>query len=137
MTFERELNQKKKLQSQGKIAEDFTIGATALLSDDSTSAVSDGSYDHFIDITAGFEAEHQALAVHDDLASSPSPSEGIILFDELKNLHPDDLEEMDIIHQVALLSIRTNNFYKRTGRKFPGITGKSRVSFDKSKAQCF
>ncbi|MFS8006678.1 putative transcription factor interactor and regulator CCHC(Zn) family [Helianthus anomalus] len=44
---------------------------------------------------------------------------------------------MDILHQVALLSRRANNFYKRTGRTYPGLNGRSKVGLDKSKIKCF
>ena len=57
--------------------------------------------------------------------------------DDLKNFHPDDLEEMDILHQIALLSVRTTNFYKRTGRRYPGMSGKTKIGLDKSKMTCY
>ncbi|MFS7952034.1 putative transcription factor interactor and regulator CCHC(Zn) family [Helianthus anomalus] len=44
---------------------------------------------------------------------------------------------MDILHQLALLSVRTSKFYKRTGRKFPGLHGNLRVGLDKSKIKCY
>ncbi|KAJ0495023.1 hypothetical protein HanIR_Chr12g0604241 [Helianthus annuus] len=44
---------------------------------------------------------------------------------------------MDILHQLALLSVRTSKFYKRTGRKFPGLHGNLRVGLDKSKIMCY
>ncbi|KAJ0828003.1 putative transcription factor interactor and regulator CCHC(Zn) family [Helianthus annuus] len=44
---------------------------------------------------------------------------------------------MDILHQLALLSVRTSKFFKRTGRKFPGLHGNLRVGLDKSKIKCY
>ena len=52
LTFEREINQKKKLQESGKTADDYTPGSTALLGQDSPSCSNNfGSFDH-IDITS-------------------------------------------------------------------------------------
>ena len=44
---------------------------------------------------------------------------------------------MDILHQLSLLSFRTNKFYKRTGRKFLGLHGKTKIGLDKSKLKCY
>ena len=43
---------------------------------------------------------------------------------------------MEILHQLALLSLKTNKFYKRSGRKFPGLNNSTKVGFDKSKLRC-
>ena len=58
------------------------------------------------------------------------------ILDDLHHISSDDLEEMDILHQLALLSIRTNKFYKRSGRKFPGLNSQTKVGIDKSKLRC-
>ncbi|MFS8024786.1 putative transcription factor interactor and regulator CCHC(Zn) family [Helianthus anomalus] len=55
----------------------------------------------------------------------------------MKHIDPTDLEEMNILHQVAILSLRENNISKRTGRKYLGLKGRSRVGLDKSKIKCF
>lgn len=59
------------------------------------------------------------------------------MYNDLQYIDPLDLEEMDILHQVALLSIRTNNYYKKTGRRYPGLHGGSKVGLDKSKIKCY
>src|ERR1043165_8569864 len=57
LSFEREINQKKKLQSSGKTADDYVPDSTALLGQDSPSCPNNfGSFDH-IDITAGISSE--------------------------------------------------------------------------------
>nr|GEY67992.1 ribonuclease H-like domain-containing protein [Tanacetum cinerariifolium] len=48
----------------------------------------------------------------------------------------DDLEEMDLKWQVAMLSMRVNRFYKKTGRKLK-FSEKEPVGFDKTKVECF
>ncbi|GJZ51048.1 hypothetical protein Tco_0605563, partial [Tanacetum coccineum] len=51
--------------------------------------------------------------------------------EDLEQLHPDDLEEMDLQWEMAMLTIRARRFIKRTGKKLD-INGQ-RVGFDKSK----
>ncbi|GJT70964.1 ribonuclease H-like domain-containing protein [Tanacetum coccineum] len=55
--------------------------------------------------------------------------------EDLEQLHPDDLEEMDLQWEMAMLTIRARRFIKRTGKKL-NINGQ-RVGFDKSKMECF
>nr|GEY14260.1 hypothetical protein [Tanacetum cinerariifolium] len=51
---------------------------------------------------------------------------------DLQQIHPDDLEEMDIRWQMAMLTIRARRFLKNTGRKF-SLNGNVTIGFDKSK----
>nr|GFA27507.1 putative ribonuclease H-like domain-containing protein [Tanacetum cinerariifolium] len=48
----------------------------------------------------------------------------------------DDIEEMDIKWNMALLSTRADKFWKKTGKKI-SIQGLDVVGFDKSKVECF
>ncbi|GJU29838.1 ribonuclease H-like domain-containing protein [Tanacetum coccineum] len=54
---------------------------------------------------------------------------------DLEQLHPDDLEEMNLQWEMAMLTIRARRFIKRTWRKLD-INGQ-RVGFDKSKVECY
>ncbi|GKE97396.1 ribonuclease H-like domain-containing protein [Tanacetum coccineum] len=54
---------------------------------------------------------------------------------DLEQLHPDDLEEMDLQWEMAMLTIRARRFIKRTGMKLD-INGQ-RVGFDKLKVECY
>nr|GFA51215.1 putative ribonuclease H-like domain-containing protein [Tanacetum cinerariifolium] len=56
--------------------------------------------------------------------------------DDLEQINDDDMEEMDLKWQVALISIRIKKFHKRTGRKLQFDT-KDPVGFDKTKVECF
>ncbi|GJQ98106.1 hypothetical protein Tco_0009245 [Tanacetum coccineum] len=49
------------------------------------------------------------------LASQPNGSQ--LVHEDLEQIHEDDLEEMDLKWQLALLSMRTRRFYQKTGRK--------------------
>ncbi|GJX22065.1 hypothetical protein Tco_0226510 [Tanacetum coccineum] len=52
--------------------------------------------------------------------------------EDLEEIDHDDLEEMDLKWQVAMLSIRVNRFYTKTGKKL-NFNGKEHVGFDKTK----
>ncbi|GKF19821.1 ribonuclease H-like domain-containing protein, partial [Tanacetum coccineum] len=53
-----------------------------------------------------------------------------------KQIHEDDLEEMDLKWQLALLSMRARRYYQRTGKKIT-INGSDTAGYDKSKVECF
>nr|GEU44185.1 ribonuclease H-like domain-containing protein [Tanacetum cinerariifolium] len=53
-----------------------------------------------------------------------------------QNINDDDMEEMDLKWQVAMISMRIKKFYKRTGRKLQFDT-KDPVGFDKTKVESF
>nr|GEW24672.1 hypothetical protein [Tanacetum cinerariifolium] len=53
-----------------------------------------------------------------------------------EQIDQDDLEEMDLQWQVAMLSMRVERFYKKTGRKLK-FNRKEPVGFDKTKVECF
>nr|GFA97436.1 hypothetical protein [Tanacetum cinerariifolium] len=63
-------------------------------------------------------------------ASTAFPTGSVNVIDE------DDMEEMDIKWNIALLSMRTEKFRKRT-RKQISIQGSDVVGFEKSKVECF
>ncbi|GJZ74126.1 putative ribonuclease H-like domain-containing protein [Tanacetum coccineum] len=52
-----------------------------------------------------------------------------------KQLHDDDLEEIDLKWNMALLSMRARKFYQRTGRKII-IDRSNTAGYDKSKVEC-
>nr|GEU57362.1 hypothetical protein [Tanacetum cinerariifolium] len=56
--------------------------------------------------------------------------------DDLEQINDDDLEEMDLKWQVAMISMRIKKFHKKTGRKLQFDT-RDTVGFDKTKVECF
>ncbi|GJX59739.1 ribonuclease H-like domain-containing protein [Tanacetum coccineum] len=50
--------------------------------------------------------------------------------------HPDDIEEMDLRWQMAMLTMRARRFLKNTGRKLT-VNGNETIGFDKSKVECY
>ncbi|GJW05726.1 putative ribonuclease H-like domain-containing protein [Tanacetum coccineum] len=56
--------------------------------------------------------------------------------EDLEQIDEYDLEEMDLKWQVAMISMRLNKFYKKTGRKLH-FDEKEPVGFDKTKVECY
>ncbi|GJZ14859.1 ribonuclease H-like domain-containing protein [Tanacetum coccineum] len=56
--------------------------------------------------------------------------------EDLEQIDHDDLEEMNLKWQVAMLFLKVKRFYKKTRRKLI-FNGKEPVGFDKTKVECF
>ncbi|GJS40046.1 ribonuclease H-like domain-containing protein [Tanacetum coccineum] len=56
--------------------------------------------------------------------------------EDLQQIDPDDLEEMNLMWNIAMLTMRAKRFLKNTRRKLD-MTNKERIRFDKSKVECF
>ncbi|GJR46784.1 ribonuclease H-like domain-containing protein [Tanacetum coccineum] len=56
--------------------------------------------------------------------------------EDLQQIDEDDLEELDLRWQVAMLTVRVKKFIQKTGRNLD-FKGKQPVSFDKSKIECY
>ncbi|GJT86632.1 retrovirus-related pol polyprotein from transposon TNT 1-94 [Tanacetum coccineum] len=52
--------------------------------------------------------------------------------EDLQQIHPNDLKEIDLRWQMAMLTMRARRFLKKTGRKF-SVVGTKTIGFDKSK----
>nr|GEW62568.1 hypothetical protein [Tanacetum cinerariifolium] len=59
-----------------------------------------------------------------------------IKLEDINQIDEDDMEEIDIKWNMALLSMRADKFWKRTGKKI-SIQGSDVAGFDKSKVECF
>nr|GEW79133.1 hypothetical protein [Tanacetum cinerariifolium] len=59
-----------------------------------------------------------------------------IKFEDINQIDEDDIEEMDIKWNMALLSMRADRFWKKTGKKIT-IQGIDVTGFDKLKVECF
>ncbi|GJY41012.1 hypothetical protein Tco_0428282 [Tanacetum coccineum] len=55
---------------------------------------------------------------------------------DLQQLHPDDLEEMNLRWQMAMLTMREKRFLKNTERKVT-LNGNETIRFDNSKVECY
>nr|GEV96717.1 putative ribonuclease H-like domain-containing protein [Tanacetum cinerariifolium] len=54
----------------------------------------------------------------------------------LKQIDPDDLEEMDLKWQMSMLTMRARRFLKTTGKNL-GVNGTDTIGFDMSKVECY
>ncbi|GJS17493.1 ribonuclease H-like domain-containing protein [Tanacetum coccineum] len=76
------------------------------------------------------EADNTAYGVSAAHTQS-NPTSG----DNLKQIDPDDLEEMDLQWEMAMLTIRARKFIQGIGRKLD-VNGQ-RVGFDRTKVECY
>ncbi|GJS73014.1 putative ribonuclease H-like domain-containing protein [Tanacetum coccineum] len=67
-------------------------------------------------------------------ASQPNGSQ--FVYEDLEQIYEDELEEMDLKWQLALLSMRTRSFFQKTSKKIT-INGSDTARYDKSKMECF
>ncbi|GJV05561.1 ribonuclease H-like domain-containing protein [Tanacetum coccineum] len=56
--------------------------------------------------------------------------------EDLKQIDPDDLEEIDLKWQMAMLTMRAMRFLKKTRRNL-GVNGTDTIGFDKTKVECY
>ncbi|GKC23329.1 hypothetical protein Tco_1025479 [Tanacetum coccineum] len=68
------------------------------------------------------------------LANQPNGSQ--LVHKDLEQIHMDDLEEMDMKWQLALLSMRAKRFFQKIGKKI-NINGSDTAGYDKTKVECF
>ncbi|GJR03173.1 putative ribonuclease H-like domain-containing protein [Tanacetum coccineum] len=57
-------------------------------------------------------------------------------YKDLEQINADDLKEMDLKWQVAMLTMRVKRFIKKTGRKMD-LNDKETVGFDRTKVECY
>ncbi|GJX94429.1 putative reverse transcriptase domain-containing protein [Tanacetum coccineum] len=67
---------------------------------------------------------------------SSQPNNPQLANEDLQQLYPDDLEEMDLRWQMAMLTIRARRFLKNTGRRLT-VNSNENIGFDKSKVECY
>ncbi|GKA69714.1 putative ribonuclease H-like domain-containing protein [Tanacetum coccineum] len=67
-------------------------------------------------------------------ASQPNSPQ--LVHEDLQQIYPDDMEEMDLRWQMAMLTMRARRFLKNTGRKLT-VNGNETIGFDKSKVECY
>ncbi|GJV74234.1 putative ribonuclease H-like domain-containing protein [Tanacetum coccineum] len=85
-------------------------------------------------LTFDHTASFSDAIVYAFLSTQPQGSQ--LVHEDLEQLHDDDIGEMDLKWNMALLSMRARKFYQRTGRKII-IDGSNTAGYDKSKVECF
>ncbi|KAJ9560080.1 hypothetical protein OSB04_005240 [Centaurea solstitialis] len=108
---------------------------TALLSSESSQSNDPGSYTAASD---SFNAAKPSSGVDQTLeAFLASHVKTSLINEDLEQISPDDLEEMDIKWQMAMVTMRIKRFIKRTGRNNFGMKREDGAGFDKSKVRCY
>nr|GEZ35027.1 hypothetical protein [Tanacetum cinerariifolium] len=74
------------------------------------------------------------VVIYSFFASQPSIPQ--LDNEDLQQIHINDLEEMDLRWNIAMLNMRARRFLKNTGRKLD-MANKERTGFDKFKVECF
>ncbi|GKB28219.1 retrovirus-related pol polyprotein from transposon TNT 1-94 [Tanacetum coccineum] len=64
------------------------------------------------------------------------PNNPQLVNEDIQQLHPDNLKEMDLRWQMAMLTMRARRFLKNTRRKVT-INGNETIGFDKSNVECY
>ncbi|GJX98073.1 ribonuclease H-like domain-containing protein [Tanacetum coccineum] len=67
---------------------------------------------------------------------SSQPNNPQLANEDLQQLHPNYLEDMDLRWQMAMLTMRARRFLKNTGRRIT-VNGNESIGFDKSKVECY
>ncbi|GKB53216.1 putative ribonuclease H-like domain-containing protein [Tanacetum coccineum] len=64
------------------------------------------------------------------------PNSPQLVHEDLQQIHPDDMEEMDLRWKMAMLTMGARRFLKNTGRKLT-VNENETIGFDKSKVECY
>nr|GEY53904.1 hypothetical protein [Tanacetum cinerariifolium] len=67
-------------------------------------------------------------------ASQPNSPQ--LVHENLEQIHPDDMVEMNLRYQMAMLTMRVIRFLKKTGRNLT-TNGNKTIGFDKSNVECY
>nr|GEZ27806.1 hypothetical protein [Tanacetum cinerariifolium] len=59
-----------------------------------------------------------------------------LAYEDLEQIHPDDIEEIDLRWKMTILTMRARRFLKKTGRKLT-VNGNETLGFDMSKVKCY
>ncbi|GKC73100.1 hypothetical protein Tco_1118983 [Tanacetum coccineum] len=80
--------------------------------------------------------ENQVNIAHSVSTASSKDQASTLDYEDLEQIDADDLEEMDLKWQVAMLTMRVKRFIKKTGRKID-LNDKETVGFDRTKVECY
>ncbi|GKB62745.1 ribonuclease H-like domain-containing protein [Tanacetum coccineum] len=81
--------------------------------------------------------QRQWLFVSTQDNNTSSTNEALILpHRDLQQIHPDDMEEMDLRWQIAMLTMMARRFLKNIERKLT-VNGNETIGFDTSKVECY
>ncbi|GKA80276.1 ribonuclease H-like domain-containing protein [Tanacetum coccineum] len=100
----------------------------------SSSEVLDQTFDRLQKLISLLEILGESISQEDVNQNQPNSPQ--LDNEDLQQINPDDLEEMDLRWQMAMLTMRSMRFLKSTGRKLT-MNGIEIIRFDKSKVECY
>ncbi|KAJ9555800.1 hypothetical protein OSB04_010414 [Centaurea solstitialis] len=113
---------------------------TALLSENPSSFNTTAAYNTTVNETVSNVNSCSSQEINEDTvleAFLASHVKSSLINDDLDQINSDDLEEMDIKWQMAMLTLRMKRFIRRTGRNNFDLKRGDKAGFDKSKGQGF
>nr|GEV11948.1 putative ribonuclease H-like domain-containing protein [Tanacetum cinerariifolium] len=72
--------------------------------------------------------------IYSFFASQPNSPQ--LVHEDLEQIHPDDVKEMDLRWKMATLTMRARKFLKKTRRKLT-VNGNKTIGFDKCNVECY
>ncbi|GJW10352.1 hypothetical protein Tco_1576179 [Tanacetum coccineum] len=123
---------------KGSTASSSSTQNVAFVSSKSTNSTNDVSTAYGVSTSSGYNSQKEGSSSYTDELKYPffaNQSSGLQLdHEDLKQVDEFNLEETDLKWQVAMISIRLNKFYKKTGRRLQ-FDVKEPVGFDKTKEE--
>ncbi|GKD60767.1 reverse transcriptase domain-containing protein, partial [Tanacetum coccineum] len=101
---------------------------------ENTSSTNEVSTAHSVPNPSSQNSQYEQTSSYSLLANQSSCPQ--LDHEDLEQIDEYDLEEMDLKWQVAMISMRMNFFYKKTGSKLQ-FNAKEPVGFDKTKVECY
>nr|GEZ54622.1 hypothetical protein [Tanacetum cinerariifolium] len=117
----------------------YDVKNVAFVSSDNTSSINEAVNTAHNVSAASSQGQASTSTYADDVTFSffANQSNSLQLDNEdLEKIGTDDLEEIDLKWQVAMLAMRVKRFIKKTGRNL-NFNGKETVGFDKIKVECY
>ncbi|GJY01608.1 ribonuclease H-like domain-containing protein [Tanacetum coccineum] len=100
----------------------------------SSSEMLDQTFDRLQNLVSQLELLDEKLSQEDVNQNQPNSPQ--LSHEDLQQINPDDIEEIDLRCQIAMLTMRARRFLKNTRRKLT-VNGNETLSFDKSKVECY
>ncbi|GJS82348.1 ribonuclease H-like domain-containing protein [Tanacetum coccineum] len=124
---------------KGKSSSSSNSQNVAFVSSDNSSSTSETVNTAHSVSTASSKDQPSTASYVDDVMFSFFANQSNALqlyYEDLEQIDADDLEEIDLKWQVAMLTMRFKRFIKKTRRKID-LKDKETVSFDKTKVKCY
>ncbi|GKA12659.1 ribonuclease H-like domain-containing protein [Tanacetum coccineum] len=99
-----------------------------------TSSLNSGSQN--LAFVSAFSSTNDGNTANVHVSTASTNNSTACLNEDLEQIYEDDLDEIDLKWQLALLSMKSRKFYQRTGKKIV-IDGSDTAGYDKKRVECF